>query len=102
MLKVEKKHIILTNIDESPAERGEGNTESDENNEMDMEESTFDPTQGVAFSALQTIHETLLYEDIDVAYRIGKKGPSPHPILIKFARENICICRSSPHFGDGL
>lgn len=77
-VKSRKKHIILTNIEESPAERGEGNTETGENNDMETEEANFDPTHGVAFSALQTIYETLVYDDIDVAYRIGKKGPSPH------------------------
>lgn len=88
-VKSRKKHIILTNIEESPAERGEGDIEGAENNEMETEESNFDPTHAVAYSTLQTIFETLVYEDIDIAYRIGKKGPSPRPILIKFSKENI-------------
>lgn len=44
---------------------------------METEETNFDPTYGVAFSALRTIYETLVYDDIDVAYRIRKKRPNP-------------------------
>lgn len=38
---------------------------------------------------LQTIFETLVYDDLDVAYRIGRKGPSPRPIVVKFVKEHI-------------
>lgn len=44
---------------------------------METEDAGFNATPGVAFSTLQTIFETLVYDDIDVAYQIGKKGPSP-------------------------
>lgn len=33
--------------------------------------------------------DTLTYEDIDIAFRVGKRGPTPRPILVKFAKESI-------------
>lgn len=47
-------------------------------------------THEVALDILANIHDTLVYEDIDLAYRIGKKkSDSPRPILVKFPREAI-------------
>lgn len=89
--KSRKKHLILTGIAETQAENkpGKGPTIDGEENEMEVEESNYNPTNGVALSVLQSIHETLTYEDIDVAYRVGKRGLGPRPILIKFAREQV-------------
>lgn len=56
---------------------------------METEETSFSPTIGVALSFLQSIHETLTYDDIDVAYRDGRKGLGPRPILIKFVKEQV-------------
>lgn len=87
--KSRKKHLILTGIPEYQSENktGRGPETDEEGNEMEVEESNYNPTSGVALGVLQSIHETLSYEDIDVAYRVGKKGLGPRPILIKFARE---------------
>lgn len=86
-----RKHLILTGIPESKSEKSVGNENNDENStvETPMEESTFDPCHAVAFETLSSIMDTLTQEDIDVAYRMGRKGTQPRPILIKFARESV-------------
>lgn len=90
--KSRKKHLVLTGIAETPEENkpkrvpfsGEENE-----NEMETDESAYNPTIGVALTVLQSIHETLIYDDIDVAYRVGRKGLGPRPILIKFVKEHV-------------
>lgn len=76
-----KKHLILAGVPDKTQVDADGN-------EMEVAESNFNPTHAAAFSTLQTIHDTLVYEDIDLAYRVGRKGPSPRPITVKFIREN--------------
>lgn len=90
-VNIRKRHLILTGIEESPAETNTGRSREtdDEGNEMEVEDSNFNPTLSVAFDTLHSIHDTLLIEDLDVAYRLGKKGPSPRPILVKFSKESI-------------
>lgn len=90
-IKCRKKHLILTGIEESQAEckLAKGQSLTEDGTEMETEDANFKPTHAVAFSTLQTIFETLVYDDLDVAYRIGKKGPSPRPIVVKFVKEHI-------------
>lgn len=90
-VKSRKRHLILTGIEETEAEKNHGKNHAPEDNgaEMETDESNFDPTHTLAFSTLQTICESIAYQDIDVAYRLGKCGPSPRPILIKSVREHI-------------
>lgn len=92
--KSRKKHLILTGVAETQEENKPGRVplsgdENENENDMETEESSFNPTLGVALSVLQSIQETLTYEDIDVAYQVGHKGSGTRPILIKFAREHI-------------
>lgn len=89
-VNLRKKHLILTGIDETPAESNFGRTRAvdDDGNEMETEDSNFNPTLSLVFDMLHAIHDTLLIEDLDVAYRLGRKGPNPRPILVKFAKES--------------
>lgn len=90
--KCRKKHLILTGVTETPAEsksgRGSGpQQDENESNEMETEENNFSPTHAAAFTVLQSIYDILVYDDIDVAYRVGRKGSGPRPILVKFVKE---------------
>lgn len=99
-LGLRKKHLILTGIPESPEEiantypksrSAEAKTDNPENaiNENADELIQSNGTHEVALDTLVNIHDTLVYEDIDIAYRIGKKkSDMPRPILIKFSRES--------------
>lgn len=80
-----RKHLILTGIQEVRNE-GDNVTEAEETS---MEESTFDPCKQLVFETLSTIMDTLIIDDIDVAYRVGRRGTQPRPILVIFARESI-------------
>lgn len=90
-VNIRKKHLILTGIDETPAQSNYGKTRpvDDEGNEMETEDSGYNPTLSIVFDTLHAIHDTLLIEDLDVAYRLGKKGPNPRPVLVKFAKECV-------------
>lgn len=89
-VNMRKRHLILTGVEESVAESGNRNRAvDDDGNEMETEDSNFNPTLSVAFDTLHAIHDVLLIEDIDFAYRLGRKGPSPRPILVKFTKESI-------------
>lgn len=97
-----KKHLILTGIPESPEENTNfptrpkpSNSDPDNpenlNDDVDADElNQANGTHEIALDTLANIHDTLVFEDIDLAYRIGKKKTdSLHPILIKFARESV-------------
>lgn len=102
-VNIRKRHIILTGVPETVAENRSNKPQLDsDGNEMDVEETNFNPTHAAAFSMLQSIHETLVYDDIDLAYRVGKKGPSPRPIIVKFIRESTRneVNRNRFHFKD--
>lgn len=90
-VNIRKRHLILTGIEETPAESNRGNNKAvdEQGAEMETEDSSYNPTLNVAFDTLHAIHDTLLIEDLDVAYRLGKRGPNPRPILVKFAKESI-------------
>lgn len=77
-----KKHLIITGIAEDPSE----NTPNEQN--VDVENNLL-ATQNVVFKSLSAIHDTLNFDEIDCAYRIGKKGPKARPILIKFCKESV-------------
>lgn len=87
-----KKHLILTGILESDEElnrrpRPDLDPDNPVNDEAD-EQIVSNHTHEIAFESLSAIHDTLTHEDIDLAYRIGrKKGDAPRPILIKFTKE---------------
>lgn len=87
--KSRKKHLILTGVTETPAESksGRGVSSETDDNEMETEENNFSPTHAAAFSVIQTILDTMVYDDIDVVYRVGRKGSGPRPILVKFVKE---------------
>lgn len=91
-----KKHLLITGIPETESENRERNrvTTSDSTGtdipENETEGGFLNPTHELALATLSNIHDTILFDDIDVAYRIGrKKGSSPRPILIKFAKESL-------------
>lgn len=88
---IRKKHLILTGIEETSAETtsGKDRAADEQGAEMETEDSGYNPTLSVAFDILHAIYDTLLIEDLDLAYRLGKKGPNPRPILVKFAKESI-------------
>lgn len=75
-----RKHLILTGVTETEKEKNG----PDENN-------TQCPTHEVAFETLSNLVDTLLFNDIDVAYRIGRTpvGDKPRPLLVKFCRESV-------------
>lgn len=54
---------------------------------METEDNNFSPTHAAVFNVIQTIFDTFIYDDIDVAYRVGRKGSGPRPILVKFVKE---------------
>lgn len=56
---------------------------------METEDSNFNPTLSIVYDTLHVIHDTLILEDLDVAYRVGKKGSTARPILVKFAKESV-------------
>lgn len=87
-----KKHLILTGIPETNEEfdrRPGSNSNPDDLENADADEQLVSNyTHEVVLETLSIIHDTLTHEDIDLAYRIGrKKGDAPRPILIKFAKE---------------
>lgn len=90
VVNLRKKHLILTGIDETPAESSSGRPRvDDDGNEMETGDSNYNPTLSVTLEVLQSIHDTLIIKDLDVAYRLGKKGPNPRAILVKFSKESI-------------
>lgn len=95
-----KKHLILTGIPKSPDEyannlpRPRSDPENLDNPEGVNEEADkliqSNGTLEVALEMLTSIHDTLVYEDIELAYGIDKKKSDlPRPILIKFTRESV-------------
>lgn len=56
---------------------------------METEDSNYNPTLSVVFDALHAIHDTLIIEDLDIAYSLSKRGPNPRPILVNFSKESI-------------
>lgn len=89
-----RKHILLSGIAEETGERKvpfEGG-ETDENamdDDRDYEDNSYNPSHDVAYKILSNLTETLNYEDIDTAFRVGRKGNTPRPILVKFTRESV-------------
>lgn len=79
---IRKKHLILTGIPEDISEQ---------NSVTDNSEGETDPyaTHRVALKTLVSIHDILNFDDIDCAYRLGRKGTKPRPILVKFCRESV-------------
>lgn len=80
-VSLRKKHLIVTGVPEDPSENPtEQNLESEDNSLA---------TQNVAFKWLMVIHDTLTFDEIDCAYRIGRKGTNSRSILIKFCKESV-------------
>lgn len=79
-MSVRKKHLILTGIPEEASEQTSAADDSE--GEPDLY-----ATHRVALKVLASIHDVLIVDDIDCAYRIGRKGTKPRPILVKFCRE---------------
>lgn len=89
-VNLRKRHLVLTGIEETAGEvTGRTRVVDEEGNEMETEDSNFNPTLSIVFDTLHAIHDTLILEDLDVVYRLGKKGPNPRPILVKFAKESV-------------
>lgn len=90
-----KKHLLLTGIPETEEEdRGAARAASNDNEndppDNEGEGGSPNPTHELVLTTLSNIHDTILFDDIDVTYRIGrKKGPNPRPILVKFVRESL-------------
>lgn len=87
-----KRHLIITGVTEEISEAGSGKApvegaEGENSNEY-QEDSSYNACHEVIFKFLSNILDTLNYEDIDIAFRVGKRGPSPRPILVKFAKES--------------
>lgn len=89
-----KKHLVITGVLEENCETAagkpsleEGSNENPNHNEY-QEESSFDASHGVAFKFLSNILDTLTYEDIDIAFRVGRRGTTPRPMLVKFTKES--------------
>lgn len=81
---IKKKHIILTGVPEDVSEQKSLTDNSEGEGEIDQF-----ATHRVALKTLVSIHDTLTFDDIDCAYRIGRKGNKPRPILAKFCRESV-------------
>lgn len=94
-VSVHKRHLILTGIPEDPTEEPINVDELDNENNANA-------THKIALGTLLSIHDTLVYEDIDCAYRIGKKSAKARPILIKFCKESIrdVISKKRKHLKD--
>lgn len=75
-----RKHLILTGVTETENEK----KRPDENNQQC-------PSHEAAFAILSDLVDTLLFNDIDVAYRIGRTPLSdkPRPLLVKFCKESV-------------
>lgn len=96
-----KKHLIITGVTEENCESEtgkpnpeEGSTDNLNTNEY-QEDSSFDACHGVTFKFLSNIVDMLTYEDIDIAFRVGRRGATPRPILVKFTKESTRneVCR---------
>lgn len=93
-----KKYLLLTGIPETEEENRSKNkvaagdltgTDNPEIINENEDDGSLNPTHELVLSSLSNIQDTILYDDIDVACRIGrKKGSTPRPILIKFVRES--------------
>lgn len=81
-MSIRKKHLILTGIPED---------DSEQKSVADTSEGETDQfaTHRVALKTLASIHDVLIFDDIDCAYRIGRKGAKPRPILVKFCCESV-------------
>lgn len=91
-----KKHLILTGIPETNEEMDKRPTPDPDNPDTPAKTDEADKqlvsnhTREVVLETLSIIHDTLTHDDIDIAYRIGrKKGDAPRPILIKFVKESV-------------
>lgn len=73
-VSIRKRHMILTGIPEDPSEEPTSVEELDNENNSSA-------THKIALNTLLAIHDTLIFEDIDCAYHIGKKGTSPDQFL---------------------
>lgn len=51
--------------------------ETENSEETPMEDSPFDPCKQAVFETLSSIMDTLPADDIDVAYRVGRRGLNP-------------------------
>lgn len=81
-VSIRKRHLILTGITEDPTEEPGSAEELDNENNANA-------THKIALNTLLAIHDTLVYDDIGCAYRMGKKSAKARPILIKFCKESI-------------
>lgn len=77
-----KKHLIVSGIPEDPTEI----KSTTENLEAEFDQLA---THRVVLKTLVQIHDILTFDDIDCAYRIGRRGTNAQPILVKFCRESV-------------
>lgn len=79
-MSVRKKHLILTGIPEDASEQ----ISAADGSEVELDQYA---THRVTLKVLTSINDVLILDDIDCAYRIGRKGVKARPILVKFCRE---------------
>lgn len=71
-----KAHIILTGVSEDPSESAADTWNSKATHDKSVE-------------ILSSICDTVVSNDLEATYRIGKPGKNPRPILIKFKFESV-------------
>lgn len=72
------------------ANNGSVNENENDPSENETGDGSANVTHELVLSTLSSIHDTIIFDDIDLAYRIGrKKANNPRPILVKFARESL-------------